>query len=167
MAVTPWTAGAKITAARLNQMLPVWTSWTPTWTTSTGLHSPSYGNATVTCAYCQTGDLVVCKFDILFGSTTNFGATPATSDNWQFSLPVTADAAAQAGGWVVGNYDASALHDLVWRAHLTSTTNMIFNSASGEGDGANPTNLGVMDSLTHGTWVSGGFIRGNFFYQAA
>ncbi len=76
---------------------PVWAAWTPTWTTTTGVNTPSYGNASLGCEYCQTGDLVICRVQIVFGTTTSFGGgTPA--DNWQFSPPVTAARTSNAAG---------------------------------------------------------------------
>lgn len=167
MAFTPWTAGAKITAAKLAAMTPIWQSWTPTWTTTTGSHTPSLGNATLACTYCQTGDLVVCRFGIQFGSTTNFGSGATASDNWIFSLPVTASNTDQASGFVNGSYDGAGSHDAVFRARLFDTGNVEFQTASGEFDGGALTNSGIVDALSPGTWTTSGHMYGNFFYQAA
>lgn len=167
MGFTPWAAGTKITAAKLAAMTPIFASWTPTWTTSSGIHSPSFGNATLNCDYVQSGDLVTCTFDIVFGGTTNFGTTPATTDNWRFTVPVTAAATAQTSGFVEANYDASNNHNVVCRVRLTTTTTVELQIASGETDGAAVGSTGVVDSLSPGTWTSGGYIRGNFFYEAA
>jgi hypothetical protein len=166
MAFTPWTAGTKITAAKLAAMTPIWTSWTPTWTTSTGSHSPSFGNATITCQYCQSGDWVTCQFDIVFGSTTNFNSG-TSSDNWRFSVPVTAAATAQPCGFVEANYDSAGAHSIIARARLTTTTTIELQTASGEFDGGALSSSGLIDAVSPGTWTSGGYIRGNFTYQAA
>jgi hypothetical protein len=78
MAMSQWGAGQRITAGRLALMTPVWASWIPTWSTATGLHLPSLGNAAVDCMYAQSGNLVSVSFDLAFGSTTTFGrARPA------------------------------------------------------------------------------------------
>lgn len=89
MGMTPWQAGQRITAARLNQITPRWQSWTPTWSTEDGTNAPSYGNASVECFYTQTADVVMYQFAITFGTTTSFGAGSGTA-NWTFTAPVTA-----------------------------------------------------------------------------
>ncbi len=166
MGFTQWTAGQKITASRLAAMTPIWAAWTPTWTTSTGAHTPSFGNAVLNCNYIWTGDLVVCTFDIAMGSTTNFNSG-TSSDNWRFSVPVTAASIAQTSGFVEANYDGNGNHSLVCRARLTTTTTIELQTASGEYDGATLSGSGLIDAPTPGTWTASGYIRGNFIYQAA
>jgi hypothetical protein len=166
MAVTAWTAGTKITAAKLAAITPIWTSWTPVWTTSTGLNTPAFGNATLACSYIQTGDLVICKFDIGFGSTTTFGGG-GTGDNWRFSVPVTSTGASQTAGFMETCYDGSGSHSLMGRVRLTTTTTVEVQTASGEFDGAAATNPGLVDLLSPGTWTTSGYLRGTITYQAA
>lgn len=166
MAVTAWAAGQRITADRLNSITPIWTSWTPTWTTSTAAHTPSYGNATVTCQYCQTGDLVICQFDVSMGGTTNFNSG-TSSDNWRFSTPVTAAAIVQPNGFVEANYDGNGNHSIICRARLTTTSTFEFQTASGEYDGGVLAGSGLIDAASPSTWTSAGYIRGTFVYQAA
>jgi hypothetical protein len=72
------------------KMTGAWTSWTPTWSTTTGSHLPSFGNATVDCRYSKLGRTVLYTMNITFGSTTNFGSGVVGADNWIFSLPFTA-----------------------------------------------------------------------------
>lgn len=165
MAFTPWTAGTKITAAKLAAMTPTWTAWTPTWSTSSGLHTPSYGNATLDCAYCQTGDMVAFRISIAFGSTTDFGAGATTTDNWTFSLPVTsATSGNNAGYWdgSIGNSKATT-----GPIQLYTTSLMELYVGSSNADGTATTNQGIVDALTPNTWVSGNRIIGSGFYQAA
>lgn len=66
-----------------------WTAWTPTWSTSTGSHLPSWGDATINCRYTRLGRTVLFNMAITFGSATNFGSGATGSDNWTFTLPVT------------------------------------------------------------------------------
>lgn len=65
---------------------PVWVSWTPTWTNLT------VGNGTVSAKYAQIGKLVMCRMNIIFGTTTS------VAGDIQFSLPVTTAAYAGAAG---------------------------------------------------------------------
>ncbi|MGW5582787.1 hypothetical protein [Streptomyces sp. NPDC003857] len=68
-----------------------WTSWTPTWSTTTGSNIPVYGNATVDCRYTKMSRTVLFYMNITFGNTTNFRA--GATDNWSFSLPPSLTAA--------------------------------------------------------------------------
>lgn len=61
-----------------------WTSYTPTWTGSTG--SPSLGNGTVSAAYKRIGKTMFFRIHYTFGTTTNFG-----SGAWAFTIPVAAN----------------------------------------------------------------------------
>jgi hypothetical protein len=129
------------------------TAWTPTWTTSTGLHSPSFGNATIDCRYFKIGRMVSFWMNILFGSTTNFGTSPTTSDNWQFTLPVTAAMLSYpvATAW----YQPATNQGVTGNAVTTSDgLNIQLNISSPEVDAAS-INAGVVDSLTPWTWSSG------------
>ncbi|MFE1046336.1 hypothetical protein ACFW5S_10945 [Streptomyces olivaceus] len=164
MAVTAWAAGQRITADRLNEMLPRWQSWTPTWTTSTGANTPSFGNATLNCEYCRSGDLVLCQIQIVFGTTTNFGTTTGT-DNWRFSLPVTAAATTNAAG----HFALTQSNDLRWygRARLTTVSVFEIEMSSGRADGNNSTQKGLIDSVSPETWASGHTVYGSLMYKAA
>lgn len=150
-----------------------WQDWTPTWTTSSGSATPSFGNATVLAKYTKIGRTVLWRMEITFGSTTNFGSSPASTDNWRFSAPVTAagtsldcgfgevqDASASGGGI------ASRLGT---RVRLTTTTTFELETATGRVDGTALTtpNWGVMDSLNPWTWANGDSIRVSGFYESA
>lgn len=165
MAYEPWQPGMIITAARLASISPTWQPWVPTWTTSTGLHLPTLGNATVNCAYAQSARTVFWRFDIAFGSTTNFGVGADASDNWLFSLPVPAASVVQAIGFL--DLHASGSARAIGRARLLTTTDFQIEIASGQPSGAAITNTGLADSLSPWTWVSGNAIRGQGQYEAA
>lgn len=173
MAVSAWTAGERVTADRLNQMLPRWSSWTPTWSTSSGAATPSFGNATITGEYCQTGDLVVWRLEIVFGSTTNFGGGGA-GDNWRFSTPVTALTTSQIAG-------TGELHDAATggspstnrapvRVRLTTTTTFELEPMggyTGAAGGYAAAPIAVVDAITPWTWASSDAIRLSGEYEAA
>lgn len=164
MPITPWQAGQRITAGRLNLITPTWSSWTPTWSTSTGLNTPSFGNATISCEYCQTGDLVLCRVEMVFGTTTNFGGGTG-SDNWRFTLPVEAAATANAAGHM--ELDVSAQIRTYGRVRLTSVGFFEIEVSTGRVDGATVTTSGLVDAISPDVWASGDGIRGTLQYKAA
>lgn len=156
-----WTAWQKMRAE-----FPASTQWTPTWTTTNGLHVPAIGNATVDCRYFKDGRKVDCKFEIVFGSTTNFGASAGTTDNWQFSLPVAAARSGDSMGFVHMQSGSSGTSMMMARAKTNSTTSFILSMAGGMFSGT-PVNAGDVDSISPWTWASGDYVRGNFFYESA
>ncbi|MBC2903134.1 hypothetical protein [Streptomyces cupreus] len=163
MAVAPWRAGNRITAARLDAMQARWSSWTPTWSTTTGSNIPTYGDATIDCSYCQTGDLVVARFEVVFGSTTTFGST----DNWTFSLPVTASATlTDVGEAALQQSNAKRVYA---RCRLNSTSVFMFEISTGTPDAVALTagQQGIADASAPWTWASTNSIRATLSYQAA
>lgn len=145
-----------------------YTTWTPTWSTSTGLHLPSFGNATASFKAHKLGKNVHVTFDVTFGSTTNFGASVTQSDNWTFSLPAAWPANGSAPGTFLGIGDMykDATNLGFTRIKLSGTTAISFGiltcfvaGALGGGIG------GDVDSLTPWTWASGNAIRGSFDYE--
>jgi hypothetical protein len=164
MAVSQWLAGQRITADRLNAITPIFTSWTPTWSTSTGANVPAIGNGTYDCEYAQVGNLVVCRFEVVFGTTTTFGGG-GTGDNYTFTLPVTAASAAT----YVGTADLRQTNSVrvMGRAFLFSTTAVEFDVSTGQPDGNAVANTGTADAVTPFTWASGNNIRAFFTYEAA
>lgn len=129
------------------------TSWTPTWSTSSGLHLPSFGNATVDCRYFKIGRLVMFSMNITFGSTTNFGSGAVSSDNWQFTLPVTA----AVGTFPIGKaaYEPGTSRGVSGSAQTTSdglNLQLTIDSATVGGAAAASGNV---DSLSPWTWASG------------
>ena len=139
-------------------------SWTPTWSTTTAANIPSFGNATVECEYCQTGDLVMARFQVVFGSTTSFGGGTA-ADNWTFSLPVTGASVQNAIGHFELDYSGSIR--TYARARMNSTTVFMLETSTGRVDGTATTNTGLVDLVTPETWANGDGIRGTLQYRAA
>lgn len=161
MPFVPWQPGNRITSARLNSISPIWTAWTPTWSTTSGSNIPTIGNGTYDCEYTQTADLVVARFEVVFGSTTTFGST----DNWTFSLPVAAAATVTMVGV------ASLLQSNPIRSHarcrLNSPTVMMFEIDTGRPDATAISSLGIADASAPWTWASGNAIRATLTYHAA
>ncbi len=138
-----------------------WTAYTPTWTTQSGANTPSFGNAVVDCRYTKIGRTVTVRFEITFGSTTNFGAAPTGSDNWQFSLPVAAARTGDTIGFV--DMYQSATNAGVGRAKLYSASGFRISITAGStaaiGSDA--------DSTQPFTWANGNRFNGLFTYESA
>ncbi|MFE0808224.1 hypothetical protein ACFW34_12160 [Streptomyces sp. NPDC058848] len=165
MAYEPWQPGMILTASRLASISPTWQAWTPTWTTSSGLHLPSYGNATVDCAYAVSARTVFWRINIVFGSTTNFGTNADAADNWLFSLPINAPSLIENVGFVDLHGSGSAR--AVARARLITTGSFGLEIASGRPDAVVITSPGLVDSVSPWTWTSGMALRGQGVYEAA
>lgn len=165
MAFTPWAAGQRIQASQLAAMTPLWAAWTPTWSTSSGAATPSYGNATVDCKYAQSADTVLFEMEITFGTTTNFGGG-GSSDNWRFSLPVTAAETVLIAG--MGEIqDGTATERWPIRARITTTS--VFEVELSGRNYNNTANVssGLIDATTPFTWASTDRILLHGHYQAA
>lgn len=141
-----------------NMALGAWSSWTPTWTTSTGLHLPSFGNAVISGTSVKVGRMLVFSLFITFGNTTSFGAAVTNGDNWWFSLPssLTASAAFTAGnacgsGRVAASLGATAPVTVGVNAAGTSFT---LDVAGGRADSTAITSAGSVDSLSPWTWAA-------------
>jgi hypothetical protein len=135
------------------------TAYTPAWTTSTGLHSPSIGNGVFACRYSRIGRLVMVHFQVTFGSTTNFGSGATSSDNWEFSLPFAFDSThftPHAIGLVAMADSSNAADNTIGQAVIDGTNTFHINPFS---PGA-----GTIDSLTPFTWASADSIEGDLFY---
>ncbi|NUO43724.1 MAG: hypothetical protein HOV82_17010 [Streptomyces sp.] len=132
------------------------------------MNTPSFGNATVTGSYCQTGDLVSFRLEITFGSSTSFGGGGG-SDNWRLSVPVTAAATANCVGFGEGQ-DTSvsgSLGRVGLRVRLTTTTTFELEVATGRPDAVVITNGGLIDAISPWTWANTDIIRVYGQYQAA
>lgn len=150
--------GGSLSAANMN--LGAWASWTPIWTTSTGAHAPSYGNANVGAFYAKIGRLLIFSVNVTFGSSTNFGSSVTTSDNWLFSLPVGLTASGNFAGIQnicgFGRGTQSAANTSPFSVRVDSGgTNFTLDTAGGGQGSSALTNTGNMDSLTPWTWASG------------
>ncbi len=147
----PYTAGA-------------WTSWTPTWTTTSGAATPSYGNATVAAQYAVFGKTMHFFFSLTFGNTTNFGAGAGTSDNWQWTFP---PGIAAANVYVTNQFAPMGFGKLSQSSNNTSpgvvrigsnANNFMIDTSGGKQDGNALANSGTIDALTPWTWVAGDII---------
>ena len=157
---TAFVAGGTISASNFNS--GAWTAYTPTWSTQTGSNTPSFGNATVDCKWNKFGRMVVVRFSITFGSTTNFGAAPTGSDNWQFSLPVAAAGTTDEGLGFMEMYQSGTANGIA-RVKLYSTTGIRLGVSAGS-----TANIGAdVDSTQPFTWASGNTLRGTFIYESA
>jgi len=159
-----WTAWQK-----LFQDPGAWTQWTPTWS-SQGSVQPSLGNAVLNCRSFKIGRKVDIIFEVTFGSTTNFGSSPTTSDNWQFSLPYAAARTTDTLGFVELSNNSNSLMSIA-RARLYSTTGFRLGIATGRVDGVIATTpngpSGDVDSLSPWTWVTSASLKGIFSYESA
>ncbi|MGK5631226.1 hypothetical protein [Streptomyces sp. URMC 123] len=142
---------------------PVWRSWTPTWTVSSGTNLPSFGNSVLNCRYVKVGRVVHFAFDVTFGSTAKYGA-----ENWRFGLPVPAAALTQAIGYAELQ-GASGLHRLISRVRVTSDSTFELEISSGRVDSVAVTGAqsGIADVNAPWTWAAGHMIRGTATYEAA
>jgi hypothetical protein len=140
-----------------------WFTYTPAWTTSTGLNTPSYGNAVQASKWIKHGRFVTVMFDIAFGSTTNFGGGGG-SDNWRLGLPVPASSSSGTLGFLE-LWDESASDAVFARARLGSTTtfelcmSVGFSGAKGiivDSSGTQPW-----------AWATNDCIRGVLTYESA
>lgn len=168
MAYEPWQPGMRMTANRLLSISPTWSDWVPTWTTSTGSNTPSFGNATITARYAQSALTVYWRIDVVFGSTTNFGAAPTSGDNWRFALPVTAAATALMVGYgEIADSSAGIASRMGIRPRLTTTSVFELEMSSGRIDGGAVANVGIIDSVSPWVWASGDTLRAFGEYEAA
>lgn len=133
------------------------------WTTSSGLHLPSLGNATVAYYFKVISGTLYTSLAITFGSTTNFGSGATGTDNWQFSLPpgLLASAPFRNTQLIAGTGRATQNGNLTapFSVNLDSSGGyFMFNMAGGQIDGNAPANSGTLDSITPWTWASGNVI---------
>lgn len=160
MAFDQWSAAQRITSGRLAAMTPKFSPWTPTWTTSTGVKLPSYGNAVITCRWAQSGDLVTANLYIKFGSSTVFGGG-AAADNYRFGLPVAAANTGLPCGRFTFAAGTSAPVELEARVSSDNTFFELWVASGGA------TNAGVADAVTPAAWTSGLELSGMLQYEAA
>jgi hypothetical protein len=143
-----------------------WYTWTPTWTTSSGLHTPAWGNTAPSFKAHKIGRKVEVVYDITFGSSANFGASPTASDNWLFSLPAQWPALASSGFVGYGDIYAGASSLGSVRIKLNTTTTVGFGILTAFSGGTLSTGIGGdLDSITPWTWASGNAFRGLFMYE--
>lgn len=141
-----------------------WVTWTPTWTTSTGTAVPTLGNATVDCRYTKLGRTVTCKFEIAFGSTTNFGSGAGTGDNWRFGLPVAAARVGDSLGFLELNQSLDDV--IIGRARTVTSNSFGLGMSTGRPRATALSNTGDVDSISPWTWANGNSIKGTLVYEA-
>jgi len=138
--------------------LMVPTSYTPAWTTTTGAHIPTIGNGVYSCTYTRVGRLILVRFKVVFGSTTNFNSGTA-SDNWTWTLPFTS--AVSSGGYgVMFLSDVSAGVSTICQA-VADSTNAFHVNVAGAATAA------AIDAVTPFTFASGDVVEGQLFYARA
>lgn len=140
-----------------------WISYTPSWTTDSGLRIPTLGNATLGCKYFKVGRMVTVKFAIVFGSTTNFNASGGTGgDNWMFGLPIPPASTSDDGIGMLDMYQSSTANGIA-RAKTTTGNAFKMNIVAGS-----TANIGAdVDSTQPFTWASGNALRGVLTYESA
>lgn len=141
-----------------------WVSYTPAWTTSSGTATPSFGNATISCKSFKLGRKVDVRFEVTFGSTTNFGGG-GTGDNWDFSLPYTAAGTSDTIGWLQIQQSNDKI--CIGRARLVTATTFRTSLSAGFADGTAITNTGDMDAQSPFVFASGNSIKGQLTYESA
>lgn len=135
------------------------TAWTPVWSTSTGAHLPSYGNAVTQGGYIKLGRMLFFTFGVTFGTGTAFGTGATGSDNWTFSLPGTFAASALfAGTSILAGYGravASNANVVPLGVHVDSGgTSFVLDITGGSPAGTALASSGAVDSITPWVWTS-------------
>ena len=131
------------------------------WTTETGLHTPSLGNAQVDYWYKVISGTLNASVSVTFGSTTNFGSGATVADNWQFSLPsgMTISAPFVSARLAIGNgrlSGSSSLSAPFIVRPASSGTSFIFDISGGFANASAPSNFGLVDSVTpFSPWANG------------
>lgn len=159
-AANGWTAWQKILTDPNG-----WTAYTPTWSTSSGTATPTLGNATISCFYRKLGRTVEVKFEVTFGTTTNFGGG-GTGDNWNFTVPVAAARSTDSIGFVELNNNSNTAV-CMGRARLVNSTTFRIGIVTARVDGTAVSNSGDADAVSPFTWVTSGSIKGHFAYESA
>lgn len=167
MPFEPFLPGMILNQARMASISPTWQDWTAVWTTSTGNNSPSLGNAVVTSRYAVSATTVFFNLNITFGTTTSFGGG-TSSDNWRFSLPVTAAGVLLIAGYgELADSSAGISSRMGTRIRLTTTTTMEIEMASARIDAVAVSGAGLIDAVSPWTWATGDTIRAFGEYEAA
>lgn len=142
-----------------------WTYLYPSWTTSSGINIPSFGNANIQLWWTRTGRLITCQFNFTFGTTTSYGGG-TFSDNWRFGIPVQAAQTQDCVGFA--DAQSSTNHRVTCRVAMLTVNSFSLDVCSPAVDQVALANTGVVDAVTPWTWASNTnhIIRGSFSYQA-
>lgn len=142
-----------------------WQYLYPSWTTSTGAVTPSFGNAGVQLWWTRIARTIMCQFEFVFGTTTSYNGGSG-ADNWRFGLPVQAAQVQDCVGFA--DAQASTSHRVTCRVAILTVNTFALDVCSGAVDGVALVNNGQLDALTPWVWFSNSnyIIRGSFQYQA-
>lgn len=140
--------------------------WTPTWSTSTGAHLPSFGNATINGYFSKVGRMVMFSLRITFGSTTNFGSGATGADNWRFSLPQQAARTSDLIGWFATRPGGS--NSVMGSVTVcgNDATMLEMNIDTGNPAASAISNIGTVDSISPHTWAANDTLILTGFYEA-
>lgn len=157
MTYSAWAAGDRITAARLNEMVGQWSSYTAAWTAATT--NPVLGNGTLTARYQLLGQTCELSIHLIFGSTTTLG-----SGAYSIGIPFTSSGAIgfqEVGGQGFTGGGRSLLSGLVG----SSSTAL---SLWGHGNTATSVIAAVGNTGLFGTaWAAGDTVRISGAYEIA
>lgn len=159
-----WVAGETVTAALMNAHVRDnlraiggfgWTTFTPSWFSNST--APSIGNGTLSGRYINTGATVLMAFELVGGSTTNWGA-----GLYEWAYPKLPASSSAFGGWMYGENLNSTGYYFLPRFSISSRWEMAETSSVTNGL-VNAT----VASFSPFTWATGDYIRGYMFYEAA
>lgn len=136
------------------------TTWSPVWSTSTGAHLPSYGNAVKHGGYIKIGRMLFFSFAVTFGSSTAFGTGATSADSWTFSLPGTLVASDLFAGTTMNCGIGKAGQTNATTAPLSvrvdgSGANFLLDVIGGAPNGVALPASGVVSSVTPSAWANG------------
>lgn len=125
-----------------------WSAWTPALTGASS--GGTIGNGTMVARSTKLGRLVVCEFDLTFGSTTSFGTGAAL-------LTIPATARATTPGVIGTGFLADGSNRTVFVINLQSTTQINFMTYNGV----------FVSAGSPYTMGSGDLLKGVFQYESA
>lgn len=146
------------TAALADFIPGAWTSFTSTWTCSSG-NAPSLGNGTLTGVYMQVGKFCIFRIKLTFGTTTTGG----NGGQWTFTVPLTG--ASSDISWLGGGYgeDVGTANYYVQNMYITTTT---FRPQMILASGTYGSWTGITNSVPF-TWGSADYLVMQGIYEVA
>lgn len=127
---TPFRAGERLTAGRLNAMISEWIPYTPIWSADSG--TTTVGDAILTGKYQRIGNTINFRIFFQWGSTTTQSVGNA---NWRFSLPAQPQSADgpefwPASAWFIHDVDDNPSNTTNYRfagsAYVDPTRNAVY-----------------------------------------
>ncbi|MGW8326467.1 hypothetical protein ACWGLE_01025 [Streptomyces sp. NPDC055897] len=158
--MTNWLAGQRITAGLLNNDAGQWTSYTPTWTSSSGA-APVLGNGTLDGEYSLNGSTCTIRVSLIGGSTTTWGG-----GLHRFALPFTAASLANANFSYVGSVLASDVGTFYYPGicRILSAGTFVMAISPNTSTGAAPAEWNATRPFT---WGSGDYLSLECTYRPA